>query len=101
MNPYALSTPGAEGMISGLAPISLASALACTRSRSAERDEPEVARVVAALHAHHPQGGVHVLVGDVDDRLRRGDGVDPQALADLLDRAVGGVDVELERPTEA
>src|SRR5918998_499710 len=41
------------------------------RAGPAEGNEPEPARVVAPLHADHAERGVHVLVDDLEYRLRR------------------------------
>ena len=98
--PKALSTPGVVGMISGSAPMSRASALACSGPAPPKATSAEVARVVAALDADHAQGGVHVLVGDVDDRLRRCDRVDAEALGDLADRRSAASTSSASAPAE-
>src|SRR5215210_3423939 len=52
------------------------------RTGPAERDEPEVSRVVPALDAHDAQGGVHVLVDDLHNSLGRLLDANPELLRD-------------------
>ena len=86
--------------MSGSAPMRRRERVGVQRPRAAEGDEPEVARVVAALDRHDAQRGVHVLVGDVDDRLRGGHGVDAQPLGDRRHGPLGRLDVERQAPAE-
>src|SRR5918998_1270243 len=65
------------------------------RARAAEGDEPELARIVAPLDADDPQGGVHVLVDDLEYRLRGLLGAHIQGLRDRLDGPPGRLLVEL------
>ena len=57
------------------------------RSRPAEREEHEIARIVPFLDRHHPRCIGHLVVGNGEDRRRRVLGIQPQRLADRLDDA--------------
>ena len=70
------------------------------RSRPAECQQAKLPRVKPALDADHPQRRVHVLVGDVDDRLSSLGDVDAESCGDRPDRAARGVLVDLERSGE-
>ena len=71
--------------MTGHEPVSLPSALACSGSRPAERDEREVAWVEALLHRDQAQRPEHVLVDDVDDAGRGGlDRVETRGVRDGL-----------------
>ena len=55
------------------------------RPRAAEREQREIARIVAFLDRHQADGAGQMIAGDGDDRRRRLDGVEPERRADLLD----------------
>ena len=59
------------------------------RSRATERDQRELPRIEAAVDREHPDRVGHVLVGDVDHGLRRGMLVEPEPLAQRVERLVG------------
>ena len=54
------------------------------RAGAAEREQGEVARVVAARQAHHADRAGHPVVGDAHDRQRRRGRVEAERRADLL-----------------
>ena len=57
------------------------------RPGAAEREQREVARVVAARQADHADRAGHLVVGDAHDRRRRRGRVEAERRADLLERA--------------
>ena len=74
---------------------------AVERPAAAERDEAEVARVEALLHAVDADRVDHVLGQDLRDAQRRARDVEPERLPEGCDRGAGAVDVELEIAREA
>src|ERR1700722_14656104 len=54
------------------------------RTGSAEREQAKVARVVAARQRNHANSACHAIIGDTDDRARRGDRIQSELAADLL-----------------
>ena len=52
---------------------------------AAEGDQGVLAGIEPAIDGEHADGIDHVLVGDVDDRLRRFHPVQPEALSQLID----------------
>ena len=74
---------------------------AVERAGSAEDDEGELARVVAAPDGDEAHGIGHVRVGDLDDGARSLGGVEPERPDDvLLDRLGRGLGVEGHRADE-
>ena len=69
--PSAEVTPGLGGTMHGRDRQLLGERGAVQRPGAAERDEREVARVVAAADRDQPHGVGHVGVGDLDDRVGR------------------------------
>ena len=74
---------------------------AVERPAAAERDEAEVARVEALLHAVDADRVDHVLGQDLRDAQRRARDVEAERLPEGCDRGAGAVDVELEIAREA
>ena len=56
------------------------------RPGAAEGEQREVARIVAARQAHHADRAGHLVVGDADDRRRRGGRVEAERRADVLEQ---------------
>ncbi len=83
--PSALVRPGRAG----ISTVGIASSLrergGVQRPGAAEREQREVARVVAAREAHHADRAGHLVVGDADDRRRGRGRVEAERRADLLD----------------
>ena len=70
---------------------------AVQRPGAAEREEREVARVVAALHRHHADGADHVVVDDGEDAARGGLDAHAQRLGDAaVDRCACAFGIESE-----
>ena len=80
--PQAENTEAPAGTTTFLTPSSAASATPCIAAAAAERDQREVARIVAAVERHQLQRIDHVVVGDADDAARRLVGVDAELFAD-------------------
>ena len=70
------------------------------RPGAAERDEREVARVVAPLDGERANQAGHIRVRDRQDSLRRLEQVEPEAVGKPLHDLGGGVAVETHVPTE-
>jgi hypothetical protein len=64
------------------------------RPGSAEGDEGEVARVVAAFDRDHAHGADHVVVGNGQNAPRRRLEIEAQGLGNGHDGALGRLDVE-------
>ena len=98
-SPSADSTPGAGGTRIVSHAEQTRERAAVQRPRAAERQEREVARVVAALDRHDAHRADHVVVDDRQDAARGGLHAHAQRLGDALRIAArAALDVEREAP---